>query len=236
MLPDMHPSRMLLSGLVLFAACGGGGSDADAPPSGPDAPRTPDGPTTDAPPVVPDSDPNCGAGELCLRIAPVDGVDVLPQGRIAIAWVPPDGGGGPTTYEVAYDQVWFGDPEMSITLVDINLPSAPYLQADPPFCPGSSLAGATVVVSTDPDGDGAITSAEIEAGLTDGTVYGIGQAIIAYFTIACPPSPPEFPDGFLAGSHVYTKDIPVMVLDAMFTDLQTCAPQSPECANLNNPF
>ncbi len=48
------------------------------------------GPVRHDPPVDAisiDADPRCGAGLLCLAIAPIDGVSALPAGRIAVAMV-----------------------------------------------------------------------------------------------------------------------------------------------------
>jgi hypothetical protein len=241
-----------------LAACSDSPGNPDAPSGTPDSPPgTPDaGPPADAPTVVdapglpdgheakdappaedgdpsPDGavDPTCAPDQLCLAATPIDG-STPPPGRLAVAWVQTTG----TGLEVAFDEAWAAPPVTGINLVEIAAPSPPYHITDAPFCPGGRLAIAIAVASTDPDGDGSISSGELLNGFDDHTAYGIGQAIIAWTDVGCPAMPPDFPEGLSPGVHVYTIDEPVLRLDGTPVDFQTCAPGSAACENLNNPL
>jgi hypothetical protein len=249
--------RSLALVLSFVAACGGGGSNPDAPATA-DAPPTPDAPGSadarpdagppdagppDAPPVpdatpapdatpLPDAVTACGA-DLCLNITPVDAT-VPPAGRLAVGWIDLLGGG---PAEIAYDVPWPANQVTPVQMTSFATPSPAYqfdIGAIGGPCPGVLFSLALVVASTDPDGDGAISPAELQA--QDGTAYGVLQAVVARTNIECPPDPPDFPEGFPPGVHVYTLEEPVMRLDGQLVEFQTCTPNTPGCDALNFPF
>lgn len=224
----IHP--LIVLGLGCVAAC----SD---PKATPDAGVTPDSDTTvDAPPAdaaMPDAAPTCPEGQLCMQMMPIDGVTNLPAGRLAIAWLSEE---GPNTLEIAYDVPWTAAPVTMVDLTQITPPTAAFQQPVPLECEGALFAGALAVLSTDPDGDGAISAEEILNGEADFTVYGIHQEVVAWFNMACPAELPDFPEGFLEGIHVYSADTPVQHLDGTVTMLQTCQPGTAICDNLSDPF
>jgi hypothetical protein len=213
--------RLALVG-ALAPACSGAPSSPDA---GLDSRRA-----VDAAPQI-DARASCPAGYLCLAIAPVDGVTALPAGRLAIAWEPVT---NPDPLEIAFDASWNGDAVTMVPFSSIADPS-PTVQLQGPCGPGTYFARATAVLSTDPDGNGAITSAEIRAGLTTGDTYGIHQEIITWEDVSCGPMT-DFPEGFDAGTHVYSDAKPVMKLDGSQTAMQTCAPKTVACSALNDPY
>jgi len=223
-----------LAAFTLLAGCSDPASSpdaagaADAPPAEIDASRV-DASSPDAAGAG-----ACGADQLCVQIHPVDGVGNLPAGRIAVAWIPPQGS-GLVAVEVAYDAPWPGADVTGIDLAAITPPSAPYQSAIPGVCDGSLLSTAMVVLSTDPNGNGHISSSEILGGTANG-IYGIEQELVVWLDVACAPAPPDFPEGLLAGVHVYTAAKPVMNLDGELTTMETCAPQTAGCDSLNSPF
>jgi hypothetical protein len=173
----------------------------------------------------------CPVGQVCLKMVPIDGVTTLPAGRLAIAWVVENS----QTAEVALDVPWTPAPVTMVDLSQVALPTASFRTAFPGTC-ATTFAPALAVLSTDPDHSNSITSAEIMAGFNDHTVYGLHQEIVAWFEATCPADPPNFPEGFTAGIHVYTEASPVHHLDGKVTDMQTCAPTTMACENLNNPL
>ena len=209
------------------------GTTSDA--AGHDGTATADAVSYDAPATVDapiDSGVPCPSGRLCFQLAPIDGVTNLPAGRIAIAWIAE---GNPPQVEVAYDQPWTAAAITTIDVAQIAAPSAGMLSTGVPSC-ASSFAPSMLVLSTDPDASGSISVDEILNGQTGNSTYGIHQQMVAWFSEACAVDPPDFPDGFAKGIHVYTADNPVHLLDGAATELQTCQPGSAACANLNDPF
>jgi hypothetical protein len=194
-----------------------------------DAPTSPDAAITapDAAITVP-----CPPGQFCFQLAPVDGVTNLPAGRLAIAWFADDA--GQSKIEVAYDQPWVPASITKIDITQIMAPSAAVQATGIPSCT-SSYAASIAVLSTDPDASGSISAAEILNGQTSNTTYGVHQQMIAWFSDACDPLPPDFPEGFAKGIHVYSADTPVHRLDGIATSLQTCEPGTSACANLQYP-
>jgi hypothetical protein len=180
-----------------------------------------------------DAPTTCPAGRACLRLAPVDGVTMLPAGRLGIVWVAE---GKSPTLELAYDRPWTAAPITEIDLAQLALPTAAVQTSIPEVCNGEKFAPALVVLSTDPDSSGSLTTDEILNGENDGSMYGVHLEIIAWFDKTCPASLPDFPEGFTAGIHVYTEDTPVHHLDGKVTDLQTCQPGTTACQMLNGPL
>lgn len=187
--------------------------------------------------VAVDGGVSCPANELCFLLSPVDGVTNLPAGRLAIAWVAE--GSDPSSapqIEVAYDQPWVAASITKIEISDIAAPSAGMQTAGAvPNCT-SAFAPSIAVLSTDPDASGSISSDEILNGTTNHSTYGIHQQIVAWFSDPCAADPPDFPEGFAKGIHVYTNDTPVHLLDGTATALQTCLPGTAACSSLNDPF
>lgn len=212
----MPPRWPALSALVVAAACSDPASGVDAPSS------------IDAAPA--DAARACSA-ELCIQVQ--DGA-TLPAGRLAIGWVPREGGPA-TDLAIAYDVAWTPADVTPVRLGEVTAPAAGY-QSPLDVCAGHQAAVSYVVLSTDPNHDGAISSDEIIGGLTDQTVYGILQEVVVWLDAACPPAPPDFPEGLLAGTHVYTADQPVMVLDGELAAMATCTPGTPACDALPTPL
>ncbi len=210
-----------LIGLACLAAC------SDPTGTHPDASIAVDA-SIDA---VPDANLTCPAGQLCLQMMPVDGVTTLPAGRLAIAWLDETG----TTIEVAYDRPW---TPASLTIVDLSqiaLPTAA-VQRAAAFCNNAMFAPGFALLSTDPDGSGSISAAEIQNGRADHTMYGVHREMVAWMAMGCPANLPDFPEGFMAGVHVYTEASPVHQLDGMITQMETCQPLTVGCDNLMNPL
>lgn len=217
--------------LAFTAAC-------SSPHAAPDAGAKP---LADAAPVdvapdatlPPDAAIPCPAGQVCLARTPIDGVTSLPAGRLAIAWLSTTS--QTPTFEVASDQPWVNAPITMVELAQIAVPSAAVQFSGIPSCTSKMGAG-IAVLSTDPDGNGAISGEEIANGRSDHSIYGVHKQVIAWFSDACAPNPPDFPEGFEAGIHVYTADTPVHRLDGTATELDTCQPGSSACDQLDGPF
>jgi hypothetical protein len=137
---------------------------------------------------------------------------------------------------VVFDESWPATPITGIDLADLADPSAAFLEFDLPACPNAHTGLAIALASTDPDGSGSISSAEIIAGFGDRSAYGVVQEdIIIWTDIGCPASP-DIPEGLLPGAHVYTRTTPVMRLDGSPIPFTTCAPGSDACAGLDPPL
>jgi len=160
---------------------------------------------------------------------PIDATPPTP-GRIAVAWV---GQGG--VFEVAYDAAWPAQPITAIDLTAIAVPSPAFQITGSSICPGGALAGALILASSDPNGDSAISTAEIISGMVDHSVYAFGQANVAWSDVGCPISA-SAPDGLPSGVHVYTPVAPVIKLDGILIEFQTCQPETSACNGLTNPF
>ncbi len=215
----------------LLIACGG---DDDAKPAAPAAAQPPSvapaptapAQTTPPPPTTPPGDPTqpgpttpgapggCDAKNLCLDVASIRQGKTPLAGRLALIWMPPQGGGG--AVEVAYDVAFAGtETRVTIPLANAKVPtdaavsctrSCPIATACP--CTGEfKMAYGMVVVVTDTDGDGKAS--------VDDEVLGISDATVLYSATALKP-PPEgftwsgkpmsqaFPSGVEQGTTAYT--------------------------------
>lgn len=194
---------------VVLAACAGDDRDSSTPAM--------------------DADFGCPPGRICLATSPVD-ASAPPDGRIVVAWQPASG----NTWYIAVDRAWPSQELTELNLAEIAAP-LPSWQFTGPCGANVRFGSATIVLSTDPDGDGSISSDEINQGYLTGNTYGIHQEIITWSDIGCGPST-NLPSGLEAGVHVYGRDVPVMKLDGTVTILQTCEPRSSACQNVENPF
>ncbi len=172
---------------------------------------------------------NCLTTQMCLAVTAVDDLPP-PSGRIVVAWQPPSG----TTWSVTYDRPWMTQAMTHVLLSEISGPP-PGWQFEGPCGPGVLFGSATVVLSTDPDSSGAITSSEINEGYGSGDTYGIHQEVVTWSDIGCGATS-ALPGGLEAGVHVYRRFPPVTKLDGSVTTLQTCFPHSAACAGIENPF
>lgn len=224
--------------LASVAACGGDSSNPDAPTGDDTGDDTADDtadfdatPDFDAPPPPPDAgNPNCGADQLCFTYNAIDGVTDLPAGRLGVAWMPNDegGGGGP---QLAYDGEWT-TATVALDLAEIAIADAGHVAASTECGKGVNLGVATVVIVTDTNASGTIDADELETG----NIYGIFQEIVAYLNAPCPPIDPVAPDGLAMGVHVYSAAAPIVWLDGVPSEMQTCSPGSKACANLTGPL
>jgi hypothetical protein len=207
--------RGRLLAFVVLGACSGG-------PLAPDAGSD----------LLPwDADPRCADDLLCMQIAPIDGVTTLPPGRLVVAWLPFT----PGPYQIVVDRPWDASPITQVALADVPPPDADHLTTGP--CgPSETFSYAQVVVSTDPNGDGVVTSDEIIAGYDSGDTYGIFQEVLTYSRPGCSPKPPDFPDGVRGGVHVLTAAKPYQRIDGVVKDLETCVPNTAACNSLTNPL
>ena len=212
--------RFTALALLVLVACGGGG---DEPP--------------DAGPPDPDASP-CASNELCLSLAPIDGVTALPPGRLAVAWIVIGGDTGGDQAQIAFDAAWTAAPLTRVALPQLAAPDASFVH---PFeCatgPINAAIGVAAVLD-DPDDSGDITAVELLTALQVRGLYGIAQAIVLDAPAGCSTPSPELPAGILAGRHAYAgnEDTAFTPADGVPAPLTTCSPGTPACQDLEGPI
>src|SRR5262245_46571462 len=205
--------------LPVLVACGGG---HDEPP---DAAQQPD------------ASP-CAATELCLSLAPIDGVTALPPGRLAVAWIVIGGDGADDQAQIAFDVPWTAAPLTRVGLPQLAAPDLAFVH--PMTCGAGPIDFAIAVagVFDDPDDSGDLTGAEFLAAVQLGLIYGIAQGIVLDAPAGCSTPTEELPAGILPGRHAYggNEDTAFTPADGVPIPLTTCAPGTAACQGLDGPI